>query len=685
MKKAKQFLAMLLCLCMVIAVIPANAQASAAVGELTELSYNFKYTEAELKELNGGTTLELIQATDYSKTGRNWCFYNYPTDAWAGASTKWDGRLSFAGCGLQLRTEKENLWAAVELDVTQAADYNIVLDYAKYSSGSVSEIYMFPAPAEKSVAAVAACLTAANLKGAVNFADANNAGLGFNAKLGSINVDKAGKYLLVIRGTSADDGNFAFVSGLKLAPKGLYNFSLRTYTWDGSGAGFDNFDGGSWKLYSRSSNVQLFDAATWAVGQFKGFTNNGDYVAFELKDVISGEYIVSMDAQRSSASIAADFYIIPKCDVSKIIENCTDEYFIGNHNNYVNPSEAAPSAFTFEKKAQVAADGNYLLVAKRSSGNSGADRLQFTNVKLVRTGDAKPEGWLEYKYSLRTFTWGTDYATFDGGNWAYVGGSADTILQDAVSWTTPQFRGLKNIGTYLAFELKGVKAGAYDASMMAYLGMAGVAADFYIIPKCDAANIVSNCKQKYFIGNHNNYSNPNAAEATPFAFEKAAQIAEDGDYYLVAITTKVPRADSDDNRLQIFDFALERTGDYVAPAEPSNFGDHYAYMTKIGDKCVLTVIGGIKEIDGYSEVGFELSINGGAMSTKQGGANVYETINYEGAAIDTSKLGADVEYLFYETFEMSAADFAGVTSLKFKAYAEGEETEYGAEYELPLN
>ena len=48
-------------------------------------------------------------------------------------------------------------------------------------------------------------------------------------------------------------------------------------------------------------------------------------------------------------------------------------------------------------------------------------------------------------------------------------------------------------------------------------------------------------------------------------------------------------------------------------------------------------------------------------------------------------LGADVDYLFFETFEMDAADFAGVTSLKFKAYAEGAETEYGAEYALPLN
>ena len=239
----------------------------------------------------------------------------------------------------------------------------------------------------------------------------------------------------------------------------------------------------------------------------------------------------------------------------------------------------------------------------------------------------------------------------------------------------------KTVGNYVTFKLKGLKEGSYKVNAHNYQYWSGADVDYYLVPASATNNEIAalTTASTAYIGratcNNNAYTATNHATAAIGGIG----VPEDGDYLLVA------KCGVANYSMFLRGVEMVRYGEYVAPVAPSNFGEHYAYMTKIGSKCVLTVIGGIKDIAGYSEVGFEISVNDGAMTLKQGGANVYETINYEGAAINTAKLGADVDYLFFETFEMDAADFAGVTSLKFKAYAEGAETEYGAEYALPLN
>ena len=110
-----------------------------------------------------------------------------------------------------------------------------------------------------------------------------------------------------------------------------------------------------------------------------------------------------------------------------------------------------------------------------------------------------------------------------------------------------------------------------------------------------------------------------------------------------------------------------------------NIGAHYAYMEKTDENTYkLTVIGGLKDIDGYDEVGFAFTVNGGEEEVKTS-KNVYKTITHNGTAITASKLGEDIEYLFYETLEIEETD---ISSLSFRACLGGEEVEYGSSYVL---
>ncbi len=121
------------------------------------------------------------------------------------------------------------------------------------------------------------------------------------------------------------------------------------------------------------------------------------------------------------------------------------------------------------------------------------------------------------------------------------------------------------------------------------------------------------------------------------------------------------------------------------PDEPqetvsTNFGENYAYLTKDETGSYkLTFIGGIKEIEGYSEVGFE--ING----EKIGNKSVYEKFSYDGNEVSFGTyFGEGVNYVF-----KAAESFAPGTEITFRAYSvkgEGESAvyEYGNSYTVTV-
>jgi len=454
-----------------------------------------------------------------------------------------------------------------------------------------------------------------------------------------------------------------------------------------TGAGAVGSAASNWTMIAKSDTLDWTTWGSWKHTQIES-PNAGDYVALKVNIPEGGVYSTVANVYDWHSFGHYNIHMIPYTegmDIASAIKSYVG--FIGTAGKSDRTSgEGYADCALYDATLNA---GDYILAFElKATKNDSVNGYQQLSGKLyggpatltfTKKADL-PAASVEattYEISAQTATSGTwekmsDLSSVDAattGWWNYY----------AAASTTEQ-------GAFVTFKLKGLKEGSYKANALNYQYRSGCDQDYYLVSADTSKDAIAalTSSSTAYIGRGSSYDDDDYT-ATELVKEEVGEIGipADGDYLLVI--KAADRAYSGKYYMNIRGVEMVRYGEYVAPAEPSNFGDHYAYMTKIGDKCVLTVIGGIKEIDGYSEVGFELSINGGAMSTKQGGANVYETINYEGAAIDTSKLGADVEYLFYETFEMSAADFAGVTSLKFKAYAEGEETEYGAEYELPLN
>jgi len=482
-----------------------------------------------------------------------------------------------------------------------------------------------------------------------------------------------------------------------------WNTPLTGYTYD--------FTKQDWRYHSYSESLWPDPDFTVSNGNFTAITGGlqfdlegGRWVAMGIKVPASGVYSASGTYAGFWKSGVNEYYIIPAAGATSeaaIAAQLTEDNLIGSKDE-MTESWSTKNAITFSD-VTIPEAGEYLLVIKGGKANDKYnywwnffETLVLTKKsEYVAPGDFEP---VAKTYKFDRFDWNTPLTgytyDFTNGDWRYHSYSESL-------WSDPDFTvsegNFTAITGGLQFDLQGERWVAMAIKVPAsgiYLANGTYAGfwrsginEYYIIPAAGAtseAAIAAQLTEDNLIGSKDEYLGSwTANQAVTFS---DVTIPEAGEYLLVIKGSGETSAD--ENYWSFFEkLTLTKKANYVAPevTVSANFGEHYAYMTKLGNKCFLTVVGGIKDIAGYSEVGFEVSVNGEVAQAKSS-KNVYETINYNGAAIDTSKIGADVEYLFYETFEMSAAEFASVTDLSFKAYAVGVEgNEYGAEYALPLN
>lgn len=241
---------------------------------------------------------------------------------------------------------------------------------------------------------------------------------------------------------------------------------------------------------------------------------------------------------------------------------------------------------------------------------------------------------------------------------------------------------------YVAFKIDVPEAGEYDAKMVvnavnsAYSGLMNL----YIVPY--SAEVAAN-PAAYMLGKYkavsgiNNYTD--AVDAgkykfieTPFNIEFKAG----GDYVLIMQAER--RSGGDWPYMMPVSLTITKTGEATA-AETQDvtgedvLGEYYACI----NGGVLNLYGGVKKLEGYSKVGFEIKTVGGEWTAiSEGTSSVYSTLKgKDGRSVGVTAFGDACKYVFADS---TAAAVAGEVSIRAYAVPVEGETVYGYEYTVNI-
>ncbi len=121
----------------------------------------------------------------------------------------------------------------------------------------------------------------------------------------------------------------------------------------------------------------------------------------------------------------------------------------------------------------------------------------------------------------------------------------------------------------------------------------------------------------------------------------------------------------------------------AAPATHDVFGEKYAYVYKVDNGYAIDFLGGLKAIEGYTDVGFEISVDGAAAqdySTRY----VYKTITVNDEEMTAEDF--DAEYIFAVTKDDIAASAEKVTITPYIIDANGNKiSHYGKTLTIDLS
>lgn len=178
-------------------------------------------------------------------------------------------------------------------------------------------------------------------------------------------------------------------------------------------------------------------------------------------------------------------------------------------------------------------------------------------------------------------------------------------------------------------------------------------------------------------GSMNTYADsPAASVNTDFEFDSTVELT--AGLHEIKIQCKENTSTASTTYNRIVDLKLSKVAELKAEIPESEiFGDTYAYV-KDG---TVYFLGGLKVIEGYTEVGFEVSVNGGAaeyISTSE----VYEEFAVTAENVSKSAADWDSEYIFITS--KSGLNAGDVITLK-PYVANGEAKTFHGELELKLS
>lgn len=118
------------------------------------------------------------------------------------------------------------------------------------------------------------------------------------------------------------------------------------------------------------------------------------------------------------------------------------------------------------------------------------------------------------------------------------------------------------------------------------------------------------------------------------------------------------------------------------PVVSADFGSEYAYVRehKYADAVSyeLCLVSALKNLDGYSAVGFEVKVGDAEVKVGDEITTAYRTFRFNGQTIDIAQLGDGFEFLYYDSFVFGAEN--ADNAVEFRAYGiDGDgNTVYGA-------
>lgn len=429
---------------------------------------------------------------------------------------------------------------------------------------------------------------------------------------------------------------------------------------------------------------------------YTGITSYTDvWFAYDLGSLQAGYYDGSISFVPYSSCCEYKFFIVPKGDATSVAEAIKTAIPVaiadGFENAYANASNTKYSPVG----AYLPEEGEYYLVGTYSDGiyttNQYGDSTYFllSGLNMNKVADVQD---CSDKASI-DFT--------DGNITSLKSGSADNLynVNDTVGTTDVDERQIYfklYSGNYQfhAFDIGNIVDGDYKGTIK-YAKVVdekypGGIFDIYLIP-VSAANPEKEANEIIYSLNPDlkqaKWRDADAVKIATIDFSDnggsgywqncnfTANDLKAGKYYLV-----VTQAASDGKfvRLQGFemvpaDFEYATAGAKADANGKALFGDNYAYIRKDGDAWVVNFFGGIKETQGYTEVGFE--VNG----VEYGSEQVYSKLNVGGQDINNADFGAGVGYIFSEEVALASAP----DEIEFRAYAiaaDGETRVYGNTY-----
>lgn len=424
-------------------------------------------------------------------------------------------------------------------------------------------------------------------------------------------------------------------------------------------------------------------------------TPEGYWFAYDMGTLQAGYYDGVFSWLQYSGGSSFDFYVVQKGDVAAI--NAALESGIKPFTTLNGKASSKTTATKPTDAVYLPQDGEYMLVGRYSSGDpysagGSAYAIYLKEFKMKKVSDVAFDkasidftGADAFAENTANGTWlrsraDDGYVTFAHGNKVQNGQD----MRHVYFWT-------RYDTGFMAFDLGTIADGDYKGKITyATTNNANLGGEynFYLVrvneyitgnATCGGnvlndINITLNAPNTYSweVNETHLLKTINFLTSSGTYWNTAEFEAEDvsaGRYYLVAIPTSGNAQKY--GYLQGFemvpaDYKNATAGAEADAAGAALFGENYAYVRHNGDAWVVSFFGGIKETEGYTEVGFEVN------DTKYGDGKVYSTLSIGGQTIDNADFGAGVGYIFTEEVELAGAP----DSVTFRAYAKDADGNY---------
>ena len=419
-----------------------------------------------------------------------------------------------------------------------------------------------------------------------------------------------------------------------------------------------------------------------------------EWVAIKLNVPKAGRYKLQMAYNVGRNGVAVDVFTLPgntalegidaalaeATSVCNIDTHDVDKQNVGN--SRVNANDLTELGYVDFANA-----GENILVFRRD-GRYTNDSSGFVFGKIVLNGlDIKPIEPMEMSGIKGEYNFMS--AEAEGSNWSCIGvnalnGNTKLAFKVDSGWYAG-FGQMWYENEWVAIKLNVPKAGRYKLQMAYNVGLGGIAVDVFALQgtsvSMDSINdICDELEPICTIDTHDTTVGKNVGsyrvDATDLKELGCVDFANAGENILVF--RRDGRYTNDSSGFNFGKIVLD--GNYGDTGVIAKNSAYIREVVKNGKTSyAIEFLGAIKQLTGYSEVGFEVSVNGGE-AIKYGGQNVYTALAMTDTDITPGQFGKDASYIIWET----VAGFAAGDNVVFRAYAKDADGNYTYGYQYVI-